>query len=399
MLAKFKGGIEEFDISQSIPLCIFALEDTLRTDVKETLDWFHDNDVDIKIISGDNPDTVSNIALKTGVYNADKRVNCHDLSPEELDEAVENNAVFGRVSPEQKYDIVRSLQKRGRVVGMIGDGVNDVKALREADCSISFGSANEVARNISRIVLTGDNFTELPRIVNEGRSVIGNIEKVAAMYIMKNLFIMALTLMYAIAGFVNPEISMPFTTKNWLLIEFFVIGVPSIAFAIQPCARRRIKGNFMRNVLGNAIPAALGVLTATGFIILLTPHLSFNVGAADYYNYSVSMATIAMTAMGYICLIAVSMPPDKYRLGVSAVMVAVGIAGIYIDHYLFKGTFLDCLPLNSGADFGWIAAAVLLGCAVCAVAKLIVMGLEGKLGGKMDKVLLKIQNKLRFKSK
>ncbi len=400
MLARYKGTIEEFAIERSEPLCIFALEDTLRTDVKETLDWFHNNDVDIKIISGDNADTVSNIAAKTGVYNADRRVNCRDISEQELDAAVEDNVVFGRVSPEQKYDIVRSLQKRGKIVGMIGDGVNDVKALKEADCSISFGSANEVARNISRIVLTGNNFTELPRIVNEGRSVIGNIEKVASMYIMKNIFIMALTLIYAIIGFIRPDIRMPFTTKNWLLIEFFVIGVPSIAFAIQPGTQRRIKGNFMRNVLGNAVPAAASLLAATGFILIITAHTAFTgVDAAEQYHYAVSLATIAMTSMGYICLVIISMPPSLYRSAVTLVMIGVGIAGIYMDHYLFKGTFLDCLPIRGGAEVGWILAAVAIGGAAYAITKLIHMGVEGKLGGKMDELLLKLHNKLRFKSK
>ena len=141
--------------------------------------------------------------------------------------------VRAQLLPEEKVGNIEALRESGRKVCMIGDGVKDVKALRESDCSISFASANEVARNISRIILTDNDFGTLPVIVNEGRSVIGNIEKVSALYIMKNIAIMVLTLAFAIAGFIDPTISYPLSTKQLLLIEFFFIGVPSLAFAMK----------------------------------------------------------------------------------------------------------------------------------------------------------------------
>ena len=397
LLAQFDGPISEAVPEKTVPLDIFILEDSLRTDVRSTLEWFYKNDVDVKIISGDNPETVSNIAAKTGVFNADKWVNCRGLSKEELEEKAEEGVVFGRVSPDQKRDIVRCLQKKGRTVGMIGDGVNDVKALRESDCSISFGSANEVARNISRIILTDNNFSTLPTIVNEGRSVIGNIEKVSALYIMKNIAIMVLTLAFAIAGFVNPAISYPISTKQLLLLEFFVIGVPSLAFAMQKGNARRVTGNFMRNVLKSALPASLALILSVAIIYPLGMNGVF---AAASETYVVSVTGMALTVTGFMCLLIISLPPDKFRLIVAAVMFAVSIAAIYADYYLIGSwlgpdeTFLGMVPLESGADAGWLALAAAAGTVVNIAALLAGRYIERKYGDRLDERLLRLENRL-----
>ena len=397
LLAQFDGPISEAVPEKTVPLDIFILEDSLRTDVRSTLEWFYKNDVDVKIISGDNPETVSNIAAKTGVFNADKWVNCRGLSKEELEEKAEEGVVFGRVSPDKKRDIVRCLQKKGRTVGMIGDGVNDVKALRESDCSISFGSANEVARNISRIILTDNNFSTLPTIVNEGRSVIGNIEKVSALYIMKNIAIMVLTLAFAIAGFVNPAISYPISTKQLLLLEFFVIGVPSLAFAMQKGNARRVTGNFMRNVLKSALPASLALILSVAIIYPLGMNGVF---AAASETYVVSVTGMALTVTGFMCLLIISLPPDKFRLIVAAVMFAVSIAAIYADYYLIGSwldpdeTFLGMVPLESGADAGWLALAAAAGTIVNIAALLAGRYIERKYGDRLDERLLRLENRL-----
>ena len=397
LLAQFDGPISEAVPEKTVPLDIFILEDSLRTDVRSTLEWFYKNDVDVKIISGDNPETVSNIAAKTGVFNADKWVNCRGLSKEELEEKAEEGVVFGRVSPDQKRDIVRCLQKKGRTVGMIGDGVNDVKALRESDCSISFGSANEVARNISRIILTDNNFSTLPTIVNEGRSVIGNIEKVSALYIMKNIAIMVLTLAFAIAGFINPAISYPISTKQLLLLEFFVIGVPSLAFAMQKGNARRVTGNFMRNVLKSALPASLALILSVAIIYPLGMNGVF---AAASETYVVSVTGMALTVTGFMCLLIISLPPDKFRLIVAAVMFAVSIAAIYADYYLIGSwlgpdeTFLGMVPLESGADAGWLALAAAAGTIVNIAALLAGRYIERKYGDRLDEKLLRLENRL-----
>ena len=397
LLAQFDGPISEAVPEKTVPLDIFILEDSLRTDVRSTLEWFYKNDVDVKIISGDNPETVSNIAAKTGVFNADKWVNCRGLSKEELEEKAEEGVVFGRVSPDQKRDIVRCLQRKGRTVGMIGDGVNDVKALRESDCSISFGSANEVARNISRIILTDNNFSTLPTIVNEGRSVIGNIEKVSALYIMKNIAIMVLTLAFAIAGFINPAISYPISTKQLLLLEFFVIGVPSLAFAMQKGNARRVTGNFMRNVLKSALPASLALILSVAIIYPLGMNGVF---AAASETYVVSVTGMALTVTGFMCLLIISLPPDKFRLIVAAVMFAVSIAAIYADYYLIGSwlgpdeTFLGMVPLESGADAGWLALAAAAGTIVNIAALLAGRYIKRKYGDRLDERLLRLENRL-----
>ena len=280
---------------------------------------------------------------------------------------------------------------------MVGDSVTDMKALRESDCSISFASANEVARNISRIILTDNNFGTLPTIVNEGRSVIGNIEKVSALYIMKNIAIMVLTLAFAIAGFVNPAISYPISTKQLLLLEFFVIGVPSLAFAMQKGNARRVKGNFMRNVLKAALPASLALITAVAIIYPLGMNGVF--AAADE-AYVVSVTGMALTFTGFMCLILISLPPDKFRLIVTGVMFAVAIAAIYADYYLIGDwfgpdeTFLGMIPLEGAADAGWIALAAVAGTAVNIAALFAGRHIEKKYGAKLDEKLLQIENKL-----
>ena len=397
LLAQFDGPISEATPEQTVPLDIFILEDSLRTDVRSTLEWFYKNDVDVKIISGDDPETVANIAGKTGVYNADKWINCRNLSKEELEAKAEEGVVFGRVSPDQKRDIVRCLQKKGRTVGMIGDGVNDVKALRESDCSISFGSANEVARNISRIILTDNNFSTLPAIVNEGRSVIGNIEKVSALYIMKNIAIMVLTLAFAIAGFIDPAISYPISTKQLLLLEFFVIGVPSLAFAMQKGNSRRVTGNFMRNVLKSALPASLALILS---VAMIYPMGKAGLFASADEAYIVSVTGMALSFTGFLCLLLISLPPNKFRLIVTGVMMAVAVAAIYIDYYVFgdwfgpEETFLGMIPVQSGADVGWIALAAAAGFLLNIAAIFVARKVENKYGDKLDEKLLELENRL-----
>ncbi|MDD4315660.1 MAG: HAD-IC family P-type ATPase, partial [Clostridia bacterium] len=260
VLGRFQGSLADMNKKDTVPLYAFSLEDKLRDDVKDTLNWFYENGVDIKIVSGDNPLTVSEIAQLTGVKNAEKYVNCSELSDGELEEIAADTAIFGRVAPEQKSKIVNYLQKKGRVVGMVGDGVNDVQALKEADCSISFASANEVARNISRIIMLDSNFKTLPNVVSEGRRVISNVEKVSALYIMKNLFVMFMTLLFSIITFVIKKDIYPFIPTRMLLIEFFVIGVPTFALALQ-ANNKRVEGNFLTNIMKSCVPAAMSLIT------------------------------------------------------------------------------------------------------------------------------------------
>ena len=365
-LVMFAGAIDDFDPAMSTPIAAVCLEDELRGDVKETLDWFRSNDVDIKIVSGDDPVTVSRIAEKAGLQNAGNYLNCHGISDEELLEKAAGTTIFGRVSPEQKCLLVTGLQKKGRVVGMIGDGVNDVQALKEADCSISFAAANEVARNISRIILMDNNFKTLPSVVQEGRQVIGNIEKVSSLYIMKNIFVMFMVLMFTVLTFVTGVNSYPFDTKRMLLIEFFVIGVPTFCFALQP-GKARASDRFLAHIMRQSIPSALGLIVGVLFVFGVLGCFGGDMTSFATYE-NASTAAVALAMAGFACLIIISMPPNAFRLTLIAAMIGVATLALWADYYyavpLFGDTFLNIdwqLPWQN-----W------LWCVVCAVIATVV---------------------------
>ncbi len=396
LLAKCKGCIENFDKTKSIPLAFFGLEDTLRDNVKQTLDWFASNDVDIKIISGDNPATVSYIASKAGVVGADRYVNCSKVDDQTILDNVEDTVIFGRVSPSQKCKIVEKLQEKGRVVGMIGDGVNDIQALKESDCSISFAQANEVARNISRIVLLDNDFSSMPSIVQEGRKVINNIEKVSSLYLMKTIMVMFMTFIFSIITLVTKVPSYPFDTKKMLLIEFFVIGAPTFIYALQP-NNARISGKFMRNIIKASFAGALGLIVAVFVMYAINGSLDLQ-AVGNVVNYQNSMLTLALTMAGFGILIMISMPLNKLRTCVIVVMIALSIVGIYVDTLCFDKLFLG-MEIIDFKHYGYIIAAAVCGIVVAACSQKLLGILDDKYGEKWSensrRFLKKLQRKKR----
>ena len=395
LLAECELSIDDINLDMTRPIAIFALEEKIKDDVKETLKWFHDNDVDIKIISGDNPQTVSAIAQKSGVYNSDKYVNCSNISDEELDTLTESAAVFGRVSPEQKLHIVQDLQKKGHIVGMMGDGVNDVQSLKESDCSISFANANDAARNISRIVLLDNNFKSMPNIVEEGRRVIANVEKVSSLYIMKNLFVMFMTIVYAIMTIVNKTQSYPFDTKKMLLIEFFVIGVPTFCYALLPNTAR-IKGNFLRNILKSSIPSAISLIVSTGFILIISGSLDYT-GIENISNYQISMATFALTMAGFFAVLVISMPPNKIRLSILGAMIVLSILAVLVDGLLpgeLNGMFFDMQIITKHA--GWIVLSTCIAAIINLTVKYISDKIDKKYGEKITDSYHNFVDKVKY---
>lgn len=378
LLSSFDGAIADVDRNKTVPTYVFALEDTLRDNVKATLDWFYDSEVDIKIISGDDPTTVGNIAAKAGIRNAGSTFNCNGASDEEIAAGAEKTAVFGRISPEQKCAVVKALQDNGHTVAMIGDGVNDVQALKQADCSISFAAANEVARNISRIVLMDNNFKTLPSIVQEGRQVIGNVEKVSALYVMKNIFVMFMTLLFAIVTIATGKSSYPFDTKKMLMIEFFVIGVPTFVFALQP-TKARPKGDFLRNILKSALPAAASLICAAGFMLILTACIDVSGTEEEAFALRATAATYALTMAGFVALTVISMPPDKLRLATIAAMFGVSLLAAYLDKSVLGGTFLAMETLPP-VYVGYIAAAMAIGFVVLMLSRKVAEAVDEKYG-------------------
>ena len=254
-LAHAEGSLE----GEAIPagaraIALITLADNLRPEATETVKWFRDNDVNIRIISGDNPVTVAEVARRAGVPGAGKYISLDGLTDIEVENIAHEYTVFGRVTPEQKAVLVRTLKREGNTVAMTGDGVNDILALKEADCAISVASGSEAARNVSHIVLMNNNFMNLPSVVNEGRRVINNIKNSASLYIMKTLFTALLAILC-----VFMQVPYFFTTNNLILFEMFVAAIPSFVIALQP-NNNRVKGNFMMYVLSRSVPGAVTLL-------------------------------------------------------------------------------------------------------------------------------------------
>lgn len=263
LLAKEKNGQKEI-------MALFLLQDKIRKEAKSTLEYFKKENVDIKIISGDNPITVSQIGKRVGLDNYDKYVDLSKInSDKELKEALINNTIFGRVKPEEKRKIVIMLKKLGHTVAMTGDGVNDVLALKEADCSIAMINGSDAARNVSQIVLMDSNFDSMPKVVLEGRRTINNIQRSASLFLTKTIYTSLMVIFLLFFHFVYP-----FRPIELTLMNFVTIGAPALVLALEP-NNDRVKGGFLVNVVANALPTALAVFISLVAIIIVgnTYHL------------------------------------------------------------------------------------------------------------------------------
>lgn len=298
------------------PLAVIVMEDHIREDAIDTINWFKNNDVKIKIISGDNPYTVANIAKRVGVENADACVSLEGVSLAEVEKMAEAFTVFGRVSPEQKHVIIKALKKQGNTVAMTGDGVNDTLALKEADCSIAMADGSEVARNLSNIVLLDSKFSSLPSVVKEGRQVINNVQRSSTLFLMKTVFTILLSVISIIT--LSPY---PFSPSQFLLLEAFIIGIPSVILAIQP-NDNLIKGDFIPEVLKRAMPNGLLMLVNILVIIFLGNINLIN--AAEYQTVS----TLVLTGTGFINLVYLCRPFNTLRtvcVGIAAICLLIGV--------------------------------------------------------------------------
>lgn len=245
------------------PLSLFLLEDKIRPDAHKTIEYFKAQGVNLKVISGDNPITVANIAKRAGIDDADKYISLEGMTNREVIEAAANYQVFGRANPEQKEVLINAFQSLGKTVAMIGDGVNDILALRVADASIAMASGSEAARNASHLVMLDSSFSSLPKVVNEGRRVLNNIQKVTALFLTKTIFSILLTIIVLIAG-----IRYPFTTRQLFLINVAIVGIPSLILSLKHNLEI-VKGNFLKNVLKNAFPGALAIVFQVSLILLV----------------------------------------------------------------------------------------------------------------------------------
>ncbi|MBQ4558309.1 MAG: HAD-IC family P-type ATPase [Clostridia bacterium] len=328
LVASCEGIIEKDKISaKRTPICLIVIEDHIREDAVQTLEWFRHNGVDVKIISGDNPLTVSEVSRRVGVVGADKFISLEGLSEQQVIDAADKYTVFGRVSPEQKCILVKALKNKGHKVAMTGDGVNDILALKEADCSIAMASGSEATRHVSHLVLLDSNFSSMPEVVAEGRRVVNNVQNSSSLFLMKTIFTIILTIFCLVVG-IKYTFS---TTKLILLLELFVIGVPSFFLALQPNAEK-IKGKFLPNLLAKSMPAALifSIMVIATYLLNVTELVT----EIDYQT----MSSLAVTFAGLLVLYRLCKPMNVFRGILFTVSLAIIVAIICIEElYLFLG--------------------------------------------------------------
>lgn len=314
LVAESKSPIEKDKApKENTPIAYIVIEDNIRQDAPETIKWFNENDVEIKIISGDNPVTVSEISKRVGVKNADKYISMEGINNEDIPSLVNKYTVFGRVSPDQKKWLVRALRKKGKKVAMTGDGVNDILALKEADCSIAMASGSEAARNVANIVMLDSNFSSMPDIIAEGRRVVNNISKSSSLFLMKTFFTIFMTIFCLITS-----TSYPFTTNQTLLLEMLVIGIPSFFLALQP-NNTPIKGTFMAKLVLTSLPAAITLLIN----VLLCYGLSLFINVNTELS---TMCSITLTLTGFVILLRICKPFDTYKVILCCSMAVAFIA-------------------------------------------------------------------------
>ena len=297
------------------PVAIISIADNIREDAISTIKWFKENDVAVKVISGDNPVTVSEVARRAGIDGAEKFISLEGLNDSEVENVADSYTVFGRVTPEQKAILVRAIKHEGNTVAMTGDGVNDILALKEADCAISVASGSEAARNVSHLVLMDNNFNSMPRIVAEGRRVINNIKNSSSLYLMKTLF----TTLLAALVLIIPNMHYPFLPSNMLLLEVCVIGVPSFFLSLQP-NNARVQGKFITHVMSRAV--AGGVLM---ILCVMSMYIANVANSAEFGDYYIPMAMIALTFSGLVMLFRVCQPFNAYRVVLFLSMFAIAV--------------------------------------------------------------------------
>ena len=324
LLAQYAGGCPKGELTEAVtPLALVLLSNPIRENAVKTFSYFREQGVTIKVISGDNPQTVSQIAQQAGIENAHRFVDAAALKdPEALKAAAEQYTVFGRVSPQQKQQLVRALQKAGHTVAMTGDGVNDILAMKDADCSVAMASGSEAAAQAAQVVLLDSDFAHMPNVVLEGRQVVNNIQRSASLFLVKNIFSLLLSLFSAIF-----MITYPLEPAQVSLISMFTIGLPGFLLALEP-NRERIEGRFLRNVMLKALPAGLTDVLAVGALVVCGE--VFSLPKTDI----ATAATMLLSAVGIMILIKISHPFNKLRYGI----LFLNVAGL-----IFSGIFLKQL--------------------------------------------------------
>lgn len=318
------------------PLAYVLLANPIRQEAKETFTYFAEQGVEVKVISGDNPLTVSEVAKEAGIAGAERYVDASTLhTEEEMRAAVLNNAVFGRVTPNQKRKFVQILKEEGKTVAMTGDGVNDVLALKNADCSIAMASGSDAAAQASQLVLLESDFSCMPEVVLEGRRVVNNIQRSASLFLVKNIFSFLLSLVSFVFMF-----TYPLEPSQISLISMFTIGVPAFFLALEP-NKNIIKGHFLTNVFLKALPAALTDVLAVGALVIFGR--TFGVSSADIST----AATMLLSIVGFMILYTISAPMNVLRSVIlGGCIVGLLFCSIFLnDLFAITGMTTKCVML------------------------------------------------------
>lgn len=313
---------------------IVLISDKIRKEASNTLKYFKEQGVDIKIISGDNPLTVSKIAKQVGIDEYDNYIDMSTLkSDDEIKNIVTKYTIFGRVTPTQKEELIKSLKSNGKTVAMTGDGVNDILALKTADCSIAMANGSDATKNVSQLILLDSNFASMPKVVYEGRRTINNIERSASLFLVKTIYSTILALM-----FLFMQETYPFIPIQLTLISTVTIGIPSFILALEP-NKERVKGNFLKNVISKSLPAGITVAISIFIISILNQN-----GYIPDGQYS-SLSVIATGICGIILLFTLSktrngentkLPISIFRFSLAIILTIIFIIGLTEFNWFFN---------------------------------------------------------------
>ena len=325
-----------------IPIAVIVIQDHIRDNAKDTIKWFVENDVNIKVISGDNPVTVSKIAGVVGIPNANKYISLENKTFDEIRELVDEYNVFGRVTPEQKEFIVKALREKKHTTAMFGDGVNDILAMKASDVSISVTAGSRAARDIANLVLLNNEFGSLPDIVGQGRRVINNLQRTCSLFLTKTIFSISLNIFFLLFGLFSRNsmagpILWPFSTNHFYVWELITIGTSSFFLALEP-NNERLKGHFLMNIFKKALPS--GIIMGCGIVFMFLYSFFTKDLNGNNFNDLIEVSVYYISIASMFVLIQTCYKFNKYRLLVlvyAAVMIALMfLMSIYSDFNLLK---------------------------------------------------------------
>lgn len=325
LFARYDGENAENGINGSVtPLGFVALANPIRANAVKTFEYFKSQGVAIKVISGDNPRTVSRIAIQAGIESAESFVDAATLDTEDkIADAVNKYTVFGRVTPKQKKQLVKALQAKGHTVAMTGDGVNDILAMKDADCSVAMASGSEAAAQAAQVVLLDSDFAHMPDVVYEGRRVVNNIQRSASLFLVKNIFSLLLSMFSVIL-----MVTYPLEPAQVSLISMFTIGVPGFLLALEQ-NKDRIKGRFITNVMLKALPGGLTDVIAVGALVVCGEVFCISDASIG------TIATLVLSVVGFMILFKISEPLN----GMKYAVIIGNIAGLVFSGFFLKKLF------------------------------------------------------------